>query len=223
MRCNRARSGRPGPTGPAATSAAPGRSASRRRRCCSTRATWALAHRIDERASAPAGRRAAAGVGRDPRLGVRAPDRHPLATSPTRSTRSAELRRRARAHARDARPARCGRRNPSVRDLAGDRRLRRRALRSSSTGRCASWRDASRRSRCTCTSASPIRRPRSASTTGCASICRCCSPCRPTRRSGRAATPAWPRPGRRSFRRFRGSASRAPSATTQTTSRRSTC
>ena len=185
--------------------------------------TWALAHRIDELLPRLPVGDAEQGLGRDARLRVRGADRGRGRRSPTRSPRSARCARAARAHARDARAAGGGLRHPPVRDLAGDRGLRRRALpvRLRLDARARPPRAdvraprPRRRSRC--------RRPRSASTTGCASTCRSCSRCRPTRRSGRAATPGSRRRARRCFRPSRASACRAPSATTRPTSRPSTC
>ena len=102
-----------------------------------------------------------------------------------------------------------------VHRLAGDASSRAASATRRSTARCASWPGASRRSRCTSTSACPTPRRDRAGQPACAATCRCCSRCRPTRRSGRAATRAWPRRARRSSRRSRASASRARSPTTR--------
>ena len=92
-----------------------------------------------------------------------------------------------------------------------------------STARCVSSPAASRPSRCTCTSASPIRKMQSVSPTGCAATCRCFSRSRQIRRSGRAATPDWHRRARPSSRPSRVSGIPLSSAITPRTSRRSTC
>ena len=144
--------------------------------------------------------------------------------SATRSPSSAQLRAPAQrgARRRSASPPRVLGHAP-VRRLARDGGLRRASATRRSTARCASSPAASRRSRCTSTSACRPARPGSRRSTACARTCRSCSRCRPTRRSGRAATPAWRRRARRCSRPSRASGSRARSAPTASTCARSTC
>ncbi len=89
--------------------------------------TWALAHRIDELLPRLPADVQHEGVGRDPRLGIRGADR---GGADGRRGRRRDPRppQGARAHPCDTRPARRRLGHPPVRDLAGDRRLRRRAL-----------------------------------------------------------------------------------------------
>ena len=114
--------------------------------------------------------------------------------------------------ARRARAARGGGGHASAGHRVRGRRHRGRAPPARSRRRCARWRTASRRWRCTSTSRCPTAPRRCARSTACATTCRCCSRCRPTRRSGAAATRASPRCARRSSRCSRASASRGASA-----------
>ena len=123
---------------------------------------------------------------------------------------------RASAYARPA-PAHTRSRSGTRRSLRPSRATR------PSTARCGSSHDASRRSRCTSTSALRTPRPRSGPSTGCAPTCRCCSRSRSTPLSGRDATRGWPPLGRPSSSPSRGSESRAGSATMPSGSRPSTC
>ena len=76
-----------------------------------------------------------------------------------RRRRGAPAARVAGARPAAARAARGGRGHAPVRGLAGHASSRTGAATASSTARCASWRGASRRSRCTCTSACPTPSP----------------------------------------------------------------
>ena len=185
--------------------------------------TWALAHRIDDLLPRLPRGHAGPRHRRDARLRVRDPDRR------RRDRRRGDGRAALRCgtelerDARDARPAGRRRRDPPLRDLAGDRGLRRRALpvRLRLDARARPPRADLRAARPRRRRATP--RPRSGSTTGCAFTCRCCWRCRPTRPSGRGGTRASPRRGRRSSRPSRGSGCRARSAATRPTPRPSTC
>ncbi len=105
----------------------------------------------------------------------------------------------------------CARRSPAPIRWCAPRTSRSRPAPATSTctPRCASWRGASRRSRCTSTSRCPIPSWPCAPTTACARTSRCCSRWRRTRRSRAGATAGWRRRARRSSRPSRAPASRA--------------
>ena len=107
-----------------------------------------------------------------------------------------------RARVRAAGGTRHRRRHPSRRRLRRRRARRRAALSTASSSSCRASSSARRPARCTSTSGCPTPRPPSASSTGCASSCRCCRRWPPTRPSGTAATRAWPRARAQLFRGY---------------------